>query len=222
MPADRLYHLPERVDPVVAVAVAHPAATAYLALTVHAGLVAGETIYIAGGAGHVGGAAILLAARAGAHVVASASAADLDRCRSLGADLALDYRDPDLARLIRAAASDGVDVYLDTSGHQDLEAAVDLLARRGRIIVMAALDTESRLPVRAFYQRDGSVAGFVISNASVKELAAAAGRINQLLADGSLAPHAVEELTLKEAAEAHRRLEAGEARGRRLVLRPPP
>ncbi len=32
----------------------------------------------------------------------------------------------------------------------------------------------------------------------------------------------VKELALKETAEAHRRLEAGEARGRRLVLRPPP
>ncbi len=41
--ADRLYHLPADVDPVVAVAVAHPAATAYLALILHGGLTAGET-----------------------------------------------------------------------------------------------------------------------------------------------------------------------------------
>lgn len=220
-PADRLYRLPDGVDLVNAVAVAHPAATAYLALTVHAGLIGGETVYIAGGAGHVGGAAILLAARAGARVIASASAGDLDRCRSLGADIALDYRDPDLARLIRAAAPEGVHVHLDTSGHQDLETVVDLLAEHGRVVVMATLGAEATLPVRALYQRDGSVIGFVISNASVAELAAAAKRINQLLADGSLGPREVEELPLAKAAEAHRRLEAGEARGRRLVLQPP-
>lgn len=46
-------------------------------------------------------------------------------------------------------------------------------------------------------------------------------RINQLLAEGSLAPREVVELGLAEAAEAHRRLESGEARGQRLVLRPP-
>lgn len=55
--SDRLYRLPQGIDPLTAVAVAHPAATAYLGLTVHAGLVPGETIYIAGGGGHVGSAA---------------------------------------------------------------------------------------------------------------------------------------------------------------------
>lgn len=50
--------------PVRAVAVVHPAAAACLALIVHARLLAGETVYVAGGAGHVGSAAVLLAVRA--------------------------------------------------------------------------------------------------------------------------------------------------------------
>jgi NADPH:quinone reductase-like Zn-dependent oxidoreductase len=61
----------------------------------------------------------------------------------------------------------------------------------------------------------------VISNASVGELAIAARRINQLLVDSAFAPPKVQTLPLSDAAEAHRRLEGGEARGRRIVLRPP-
>lgn len=221
VPAERLYRLRDGVDPLAAVSVAHPAATAHLALTTHAPLLAGETVYVAGGAGHVGGAAVLLAARAGARVIASANEADLDRCRSLGAHFALDYRDRQLGRRIRDAAPDGVDVHLDTSGRQDLAAVIDLLARRGRVIVIAAQGDQSRLPVRRLYTRDCSVIGFAISNASVAGLAGAARRIKELLAEGSLTPRGIEPLPLGDTAEAHRRLETGEARARRIVLRPP-
>lgn len=221
VPAERLYRLPDGVDALTVAAVAHPAATAHLALVTHARLLAGETVYVSGGAGHVGGAAVLIAARAGAHVIASAGAEDLDRCRSLGADVAFDYRDPELGRRIRDVAPGGVDVHLDTSGRNDLEAAIDVLAPRGRVILLAAHADDSRLPVRRLYTRDGSVVGFAISNASVAELAGAAGRINQLLAKSLLTPRRVEPRPLSDAAEAHRRLEMGEARGSRIVLRPP-
>lgn len=220
VPADRLYRLPDGVDPLAAAAVVHPAATAYLALMIHAGLRAGETVFIAGGAGHVGGAATVLAVRAGARVIASASAGGLDRCRALGAAVALDYHDPQLAQHVADAAPEGLDVHLDTSGHNDLGMAVDLLAHRGRIVVMAGLGARPVLPVGGLYGRDGRVVGFAISNAHVDELAAAAHRVNQLLADGSLLPRRVESLPLDAAADAHRRLEAGEAQDVRLVLRP--
>ncbi|WP_218938549.1 NADPH:quinone reductase [Modestobacter altitudinis] len=222
VPADRLYRLPAGVDPVDAVAVLHPGATAHLALATHAGLRAGETVYVAGGAGHVGGAAVMLAARAGARVVASADEADLEHCRSAGATVALDYRDPLLVRHIAEAAPSGVDVHLDTSGHADLATAVDLLAPRGRIIAMAGFSARPELPMGRLYGRDGRLLGFAISNASTSELAAAALRVNQCLADGSLAPRGVDVLPLSATAEAHRRLEGGRARGVRLVLQPQP
>ncbi len=177
-------------------------------------------MYVAGGAGHVGGAAVVLAARAGARGVASASAVDLDYCRSLGAATALDYRDPELGDHLRAAAPDGVDVHLDTSGEHDLGLAVDLLSARGRIVLMAGIGTTPELPVGELYTRDGSAIGFAISNATIPELAGAAARINQLLAEGALEPRDVETLPLDATAEAHRRLESGRARGTRLVLRP--
>ncbi|WP_284294894.1 zinc-binding dehydrogenase [Luteimicrobium album] len=76
------------------------------------------------------------------------------------------------------------------------------------------------LPVGAVYTHDLQLRGFAISMARADELADAARRINQLGADGSLRPRAVEVLPLEAAADAHRRLEAGQVRGTRLVLRP--
>lgn len=217
--AERLYPLPAGVDPDVAVAIAHPAATAHLALHTHASLRAGETVFIAGGAGHVGSAAIVLAARAGARVLASAAAADLDYCRTLGADVAVDYRDPDLANRLRNAAPTGIDVHLDTSGRHDLHLATDLLAARGRIILMAGSTAQPPLPAGPLYTRDGRILGFAISNATIAELGTAARRTNQLLADRALNPR-LRVMPLKATAEAHHLLESGQARGLRLVLHP--
>ncbi len=218
--ADRLYRLPAGADPVAMVAVPHPGASAYLALVTHGRLRAGETVLVAGAAGHVGRAATVLATHTGAQIIATSSAADLDTCRSLGARAAFDYRDPDLPRRLHDAAPAGVDVHLDTSGRHDLDLALGLLAPRGRIILMAGLTQRPELPAGALYTRDAHILGFVISNARTTELTAAAHRVNQLVAAGSLMPRNVEELPLDAAAEAHRRLETGQASGVRLILRP--
>lgn len=217
VPADRLYHLPPGV-PAEAVTVFHPAATAYLALFTHGRLRPGETVVVIGGGGNVGGAAIRFAAGAGARVVAVARDSDADHCRSLGAAEVVDYRDPGWVDAVRRAAPDGVDLYLDSAGRNDLATALDLLAWRGRVVVVAGMATRPVVPAASLYLRDATVTGFVISRATVAELAEAAGGINRLLADGSLRSRAVDRLPLREAAESHRRQEAGELHGRRVVV----
>ncbi|KJY33609.1 NADPH:quinone reductase [Streptomyces sp. NRRL S-495] len=214
VPADRLYHLPPGVDPTTAVAVVHPAATAYLALFTHGGLRTGETVLVGGGGGNVGGALIVLAAEAGARVVATARPADAEHCRALGATEVLDYRAPDLLDLVRAASPGGVDLHLDTSGTNDLTTAVDLLAPRGRIVLLAGARSRPELPAGQLYMKDGSIRGFVISHAS-------GATVNRLLAAGRLRPRALEVRPLSAAAETHQRLEKGELNGRRVVLTTP-
>lgn len=216
---DRLYALPSKVDPIEAVAVLHPAATAYLALFRHGGLRPGETVLVGGAAGNVGSALVVLATEAGARVVATAAPRDADHCRSLGAAEVLDYHDPDLTARIRAACPDGVDLHVDTSGHNDLDRAVAVLAPRGRIVLLAGTASRPVLPASRLYVRGGAVLGFVISHATIAELADAARAVNRLLATGRLRPRAVETMPLSEAARAHRRLEHGVS-GRRLVLLP--
>lgn len=209
--ADRLYRLPSGVDPVTAVSVLHPSATAYLALFTHGNLAPPARVLVIGGGGNVGSAAITMAVAAGATVHATCSAADLDHCRLLGAR-AVDYRDP--------VWPPEVDLIVECAGVNDLPTLVPLLAPRGRIVVLAGAASRPTLPIGPLYMNDCSIAGFVISHATVAELAAASTEINRLLADGVLRPRAVEELPLSEAAATHSRMENGELHGRRVVLRP--
>ncbi|MGP9501099.1 NADPH:quinone reductase [Specibacter sp. AOP5-B1-6] len=220
VPADRLYHVPDGVDPVQMVGVAHMAATAWLGLFRHARLGLGDTVYIGGGAGNVGDAAVRLAAAAGAQVIASASGAGLERAQSAGAAIVVDYRDPDMVEQVRSAAPGGLDVHWDTSGHHDLDAAVGLMARGGRILLTAAgPQTRVPLPVSATYTHDVTLIGFAISNATVTDLAAAAAVLNWSLARGALTARIADTMTLAQAAEAHHRLENGGVSGR-LILKP--
>ncbi|HEX5594555.1 MAG TPA: NADPH:quinone reductase [Micromonosporaceae bacterium] len=218
--ADRLYHLPAGIPPAEAVAVVHPAATAYLALFPHGRLCAGETVLVAGAAGNVGSALVVMAAEAGARVIATANERDFEYCRSLGAAEVLDYRDPALAAQVQQISPQGVDLHVDTSGENNLTRAVDLLAHRGRIVLLAGARTRPNLPAGPLYMKDGSIIGFVISHATTAELAEAAGAINRLLTAGRLRARALQHLPLTAVAEVHRRLEQGELRGKRAVLYP--
>jgi NADPH:quinone reductase-like Zn-dependent oxidoreductase len=215
---DRLYHLPGDVDAARAVAVLHPVATAHLALFRHARLRPGETVLVIGGAGNVGRAATVLAARAGARVLAVARAETAPDCLRAGATAVVDHRDPDAAEQLRELTGDGVDVHLDTSGHQDLDAALALVGHGARVVLMAGLSARPVLPIGAVYPRDVSLVGFAISNSSVDDLAGTARVINHGLADDAFPIPVTVELPLSRTAEAHRMIEAG-VRGR-IVLRP--
>ena len=214
VPADRLYHLPASVAATDAVAVAHPAVTAYLALHVHGQVRPGETVVVAGAAGNVGSALTVMAARAGARVIALARPRDENYCRTLGAAEVLDFTDDRL----RAHCGRGADVWLDTWGSGDLERAVDLLAVRGRVVLLAGAADRPVLPAGPLYMKDGSVRGFIISRAGTAELADAATAVNNLLAGGRLRPRRVESLPLSATAEAHRRVESAPSHGTRIVL----
>jgi NADPH:quinone reductase-like Zn-dependent oxidoreductase len=160
--------------------------------------------------------AVRLAAAAGGRVLASCRPEDFDSVRAAGAAEVFDYRDPDLHGRIHGCGE--VDLYWDTSGHHDLAGAMSTLARGGRIVLSAALGAHPELPVGAAYTRDVSLRGFVISNASVTDLAACARVINAMLAAGSLSARVAQVLPLSEARRAHELIERGEVSGRRIVL----
>lgn len=220
VPVDRLYKLPAGVDTDDAVAVVHPAATAAVGLFYRLRLRSTDTVFVAGGAGNVGRAVVALASGAGARVIASARDRDLDKCLEAGAVKAIDYRDPKLVDKVRDAAKSGVDVHWDTSGQHDLDRAVQLLARSGRIVAMTGALVRAPLAVSDLYRKDGSVVGFAISNSDVSEMAEVASRINRALAAGSLTTKIADVMPLAKAAEAHRLMEFGLVRGSRLVLKP--
>ncbi|WP_309237240.1 NADPH:quinone reductase [Actinomadura sp. BRA 177] len=217
VPAERLYRLPDGTHPETAVAVAQPAATAYLGWFVHGGLQPGRTVFVGGGAGNIGSAAIAMAALAGARVIASAHPNDHARCRAAGADTVLDYRDPHLPDRLTEHAPQGIEVYWETSGHHDF-AAVDQVAAAGcRVLVTASAPDTPPVPLPHLYTRDVTLPGFVISRASATDLADAASLINHMLARGLLTAQIADRLPLAQTAEAHRRIEEGQVKGRLLI-----
>jgi NADPH:quinone reductase-like Zn-dependent oxidoreductase len=109
---------------------------------------------------------------------------------------------------------------VDTSGHLDLPAAIDLVADRGRIVLMAGGTQRLTLPVGPLYTHDRRILGFAISRAGTAELAEAAAVLNDRLAAGDLPARVRAVWPLERTAEAHQAVERGE-RGR-TVLRVAP
>jgi 2-desacetyl-2-hydroxyethyl bacteriochlorophyllide A dehydrogenase len=218
VPGERLYRLPEGLDPVPTVAALHPGATAVLALHEHARVRPGETIVIGGAAGSIGAIAVQLAREAGLRVVATARPDDHDRLRELGASDVVDYRDPDVIDHLRSVVADGADVYWDTSGQAQLAEVAPLLAPRARVVVTAGRGQQAGFGLWPFYTREVRILGFVISLATVAELDAAARTLNRRLAGPGLAIRVAHELPLAETARGHALVEQG-TRGR-VVIRP--
>src|SRR5665213_1846788 len=99
--------------------------TAWVGLRIIAEVKAGQTIFVSGAAGAVGSMAVQLAKRWGLRVIGSASSAEKARIvrEEFGADAAFDYHDGAYKQL-RALAPDGIDVYFDNVGGEQLEAAI--------------------------------------------------------------------------------------------------
>ena len=105
-----------------------------------AGLKSGETILIHGGSSGIGSTAIQLAKAFGATVITTAGSEEkLEFCRSLGADLAINYREQDFEETVLANTKGGVNVVLDMVGGEYLPKNINCLAPDGRHVSIAFL-----------------------------------------------------------------------------------
>lgn len=200
-----LYPTPAGVDDQSAAALALTGITAHLGLFREARLRSGETLFVNGGTGGVGSAVLQMAKAAGGRVITTAGSDDkVELCRRAGADLAINYKTEDVDARIRDFCPAGVDIWWETLREPNFERTVPLLARRGRIIVMAGRDARPILPVGPLYTRDGSIHGFAMFNATPEEQRLASVDINRWLADGKLRPNIGRVFPLREAAAAHK------------------
>ena len=165
----------------------------------------GDTVLIHGASGGVGLMAVQLAVARGAKVIATASPARHDQLRGYGAE-PVAYGDG-LADRVRAIGP--VDAALDLVGTDEaLDASVELVADRGRIATIAGFARAGELGIAALTGADG---GQAIRDASRVEL------IN-LAAAGALEVTVDRAFPLDEAAEAHRHLQTGHARGKVVLV----
>ncbi|MFN8392025.1 MAG: NAD(P)H-quinone oxidoreductase [Bdellovibrionota bacterium] len=139
VPAGMLMPIPSNLSYEQAAAIPEAFFTAYLNLFIEGGLKQGESVLIHAGASGVGTAAIQLAAHAGCRVFVTVGTNEkADFCRSLGAELAVNYRLTEFFDPISAATSGaGVDVILDMVGGAYMSRNLDLLKSGGRQVVLA-------------------------------------------------------------------------------------
>ena len=112
--------------------------TGWFGLHRRAALRSGETLLVHAGAGGVGSAAIQLGKAAGARVIATAGgAAQVETCRALGADVALDYTSEDFVDIVKKETRGrGADVIYDPVGGEVFEKSTRCIAFEGRLVVI--------------------------------------------------------------------------------------
>ncbi len=209
-----LYPTPDGVTDREAAAAALVSITAHLGLVSHARLEPGETIFVNGGSGGVGSAVVQIAKALGARVITTAGTLEKRKAViDFGADVALDYKRPDLVAAVLQAAPGGVHVHWETRREPDFDAAVAMLAEAGRMVIMAGREARPAFPVGPFYVKACRLYGFVMFKASAHEQAAAAVDINRWLARGQLRAPIDRVMTLDHVAEAHAIQEAATVGG---------
>ena len=124
---------PESLSHLECAALALTGLTALVSLEDTLHLKSGETILIQGGAGGVAGFAIQLARHLGARVITTASAANHDYVRKLGADQVIDYKTQDFAKVVS-----GCDAVFDTVGGDVTTRSFEVLRAGGRAAFIAS------------------------------------------------------------------------------------
>jgi NADPH:quinone reductase-like Zn-dependent oxidoreductase len=176
---------PAGVDHVQAAATPIAALTAWQGLFERAGLTAGQRVLIHGASGGVGTFAVQLAHWRGAQVTATASTANLDFVRRLGANEVIDYRAQRFDDLVAS-----VDVVFDTVGGETLDRSWAVLKPGGKLVTVADPGETSDERSRAAY--------FIVepSRTQLAEIA-------QLIEAGSLRPVVGAVFPLAEARQAY-------------------
>src|SRR6201996_1702142 len=107
-------------------------------------LKAGETVLVQAGASGVGVAAIQLAKRAGARVLATASSDErLEKLKPLGLDHGINYKDQDVAQAVmKLTDNKGANLVVDSVGGSTLQGSILSLAYRGRVSMVGAAGRE--------------------------------------------------------------------------------
>lgn len=215
-PVRNLYRVPGDVEWTTAAAVPLVFQTAWRGLIGRARLRAGESVLVTGASGGVSTAALQIAKLAGARpIYAVTTAANVERARDLGADVVYDREAVDFSReLWKHTGKRGVDVVFDSVGQATWTANLRVLAKGGRLVAYGATTgARAETDIRLLFWRQLQVIGTTMANVAEFET------VMDLVFAGRLRPVIDVIWPLDSAADAHARLEAGEAFGK-IVLQP--
>jgi NADPH:quinone reductase-like Zn-dependent oxidoreductase len=186
-----------------AAAVPLAALTAWQALVDVARVEKGQTVLIHGGSGGVGSFAIQIAKGRGARVIASASTANQDLLRQLGADVAIDYTKTKFEDVAR-----DVDAVLDPVGRETLQRSYGVVKKGGIIVTLVSRCDPAEL------QKRGIRGESLWSHPDAAELT----EIGRWIDEGKLKPIVSQVLPLRDAVKANVQAETHHTRGK-IVLK---
>ena len=217
--ASQVHRLPERVSFAQGAGVNVPYATAYRALYNRAHGQPGETVLVHGASGGVGIAAVQMARAGGLTVIGSAGT---EKGRKLvleqGAQHVVDHCKEGYAEEIMALTKGrGLDVILEMLANVNLAKDLTLLALRGRVVVIGNRGSIEINP-RATMQRDLSILGLTLMNATKEELVSIHAALIAGLESGTLNPVVGREVPLADAPRAHRAVMEPGAYGKIILI----
>jgi NADPH:quinone reductase-like Zn-dependent oxidoreductase len=193
---------PEALSFDAAATISGGATTAWQALFVDGALQAGQRVLIHGAAGGVGSFAVQFARWKGAHVIGTASTANLSFVRSLGVETVIDYTTTPFEQVVQ-----DVDLVLDTIGGETLARSMAVVKRGGVLVSLLG----------QLSQEQAQAHGIRAMNNVALPTSATLQAIAQLIAEGQVKPTIMRTFALHEAAQAHALSQTGHGRGR-IVL----
>ncbi len=225
VPAGHVLPVPDGTDLVDAAGLPEAVCTAWSNLVDVGRLRAGEQVLVHGGSGGVGSVAVQIAAALGARVLTTAGGPErAERCRALGAAVAMDHRAQDLADAVREATGGrGVDVVLDVLGAGGLAANLASLATGGRLVVIGTQrGRRGEIDLGLLMSRRAAVLGTTLRARPADQKAALIAAVREhvwpMVADGRVRPVVHARVPLADAADAHRMLDSGEVFGKLLLV----
>ncbi|SPM39779.1 NADPH:quinone reductase or related Zn-dependent oxidoreductase [Mycobacterium numidiamassiliense] len=225
VPAGQVLPIPPGVNLVDAAGLPEVACTVWSNLVLTAHLREGQLLLMHGGASGIGTHAIQIARALGARVAVTAgSAAKLDVCRELGAEITINYRDEDFVARVRDEAG-GADVIFDIMGASYLDRNIDALAADGQLVIIGMQGgIKAELNIGKLMIKRARVIGTTLRgrpvsgpNSKSEIVRAVIESVWPLIADGRVRPIVGARMPIQQAGDAHKKLVAGEVHGK-IVL----
>ena len=224
VPAGQVLPVPAGVDLVEAAALPEVACTVWSNLVIEAGLASGQTVLVHGGSSGIGTMAIQVARSLGARVIVTAGSADkLEACRSLGAEVGINYRDEDFVdRVAEVTGGAGADVILDVVGAKYLDRNVQALAAHGHLVIIGLLGgVKGELNLARLLGKRGRISATSLRSRSVADKASIVGAVRErvwpLIEAGTVRPLVHATYPMEQAAQAHRAMEESQHIGKILL-----
>ncbi len=223
-PAPQCLPVPDGIDSAIAAAIPETFFTVWSNLFERARLRSGERVLVHGGTSGIGTTAIQLARAFGATVLATAGSAEkCAACERLGAT-AINYRTSDFVAAVREVTGGrGVDVVLDIVGGEYLPRNLECLALEGRLVQIGLIGgARAQVNLTPILQKRLTISGSTLRARSVEEKGAIARKLEEhvwpLLGARRVSPVVHRMFPLRDAAAAHRMLEAGEVIGKVVLV----